>query len=112
MPSLKKTVRLQKTNLTTVFMNATRKEKISLLNLCQGVIAWGIGKLALWDQIKGREENRRLFPVVLVTSQAFPFLMITMLALSSISQSTFISCKIVPVKCHSNNEIFLTVGNA
>lgn len=59
------------------------------------------------DHIKGREENRRLFPfpVVLVTSQAFPFLMMTMLALSSISQSTFISCKIVPVKCHANYEI-------
>ena len=35
------------------------------------------------DHIKGTEENRRLFPfpVVLVTSQAFPFLMMTILAL-------------------------------
>ena len=88
------------------------KEKYSnnCLKLCQGVFTWGIGKLGQWDHIKGREENRRLFPVVIVTSQAFPFLMMTMLALSSISQSTFISCKIVPVKCHANYEINYSWG--
>ena len=41
-------------------------------------------------------KKRKFCLAVLVTSQAFPFLQITMLERSSIPQSTFISCNTVP----------------
>ena len=41
-------------------------------------------------------KKRKFCMAILVTSQAFPFLQITMLERSSIPQSTFISCNTVP----------------
>lgn len=45
-----------------------------------------------------KETCCNLFLSISLTSQTFPFFVIARLALSSISQSTFISCRIVPNK--------------